>query len=115
MRSKLPCCNTLVVLLIMGWLPGIGFSASAQQHQHLTPAQEQVLERHEDSLKGYAYNIVNAETAADRFIDDSSFIRSLVRSLREPNSFYYPFDSLETISRLYAPDSSFRILDRKST
>ena len=26
-----------------------------------------------------------------------------------PYSFYYPFDSLQTISRLYAPDSSFRI------
>src|SRR6201996_830781 len=107
MRSKLTCCYPLVVLLIMGWLPGTTSSASAQGH--LTPAQEQVLERHEDTLKGYSFNIVNAETATDRFKADSSFIRSLVRALREPNSFYYPFDSLETISRLYSPDSAFRI------
>jgi hypothetical protein len=60
-------------------------------------------------LKGYAFNIVNAETATKRFIADSAFIRLLVRALRQPNSFYYPFDSLQTISRLYAPDSSFRI------
>ena len=33
----------------------------------------------------------------------------LVRSLKIPNSFYFPFDSLQTISKLYAPDSSFRI------
>jgi hypothetical protein len=33
----------------------------------------------------------------------------LVRSLKTPNSFYYPFDSLVTVSRIYAPDSSFRI------
>ena len=92
---------------MMGWLSGISLSAHAQQH--LTPSQEQVFERHEDTLKVYAYNIVNAETAGQRFEADSSFIRSLVRALRKPNSFYYPFDSLETISRLYAPDSTFRI------
>lgn len=107
MRSKLTCCNTLVVLLMMGWMSGTSLSAVAQGH--LTPAQEQFFEKHEDTLKGYAYNIVNAETATRRFLADSSFIRSLVRALREPNSFYYPFDSLETISRLYAPDSTFRI------
>ncbi|HMU73264.1 MAG TPA: hypothetical protein PKD93_11015, partial [Ferruginibacter sp.] len=45
----------------------------------------------------------------DRFTSDSLFTRMLVRALKTPNSFYYPFDSLETISRLYAPDSSFRI------
>ncbi|HEX3934274.1 MAG TPA: hypothetical protein VHW43_06315 [Puia sp.] len=106
MRSKLTCCNTLFFLLVMGWLSGITFPASAQ---HLTPAQEKVFVQHEDTLKGFAFNIVNAETATQRFIADSSFIRSLVRALREPNSFYYPFDSLETISRLYAPDSAFRI------
>jgi hypothetical protein len=33
----------------------------------------------------------------------------LVRALKVTGSFYYPFDSLETISKLYAPDSSFRI------
>ena len=58
----------------------------------------------------FADGIVNAENAADRFRSDSQFVRMLVRTLRAKNSFYYPFDSLETISRLYAPDSSFRIL-----
>jgi hypothetical protein len=104
MRFKL---TTMVVLLMMGWLSGLPLSASAQQH--LTPAEEHFFQKHEDTLKGYAYDIVNAETATKRFVADSSFIRSLVRALREPNSFYYPFDSLQTISRLYAPDSTFRI------
>ena len=63
----------------------------------------------EDSLKGFAYNIVNADSATARFRADSQFIRSLVRTLKLPYSFAYPFDSLQTISRLYAPDSSFRI------
>lgn len=63
----------------------------------------------EDSLKKYAFDIVNARDVADRFRADSMFTRVLVRALKEPNSFSYPFDSLQTISRLYAPDSSFRI------
>jgi hypothetical protein len=67
------------------------------------------LETQQDSLKIFAYNIVNAEEPGQRFRADSSFIRILVRSLKFTNSFYFPFDSLQTISKLYAPDSSFRI------
>jgi hypothetical protein len=66
-------------------------------------------EKREDSLKKFAYNIVFAEESNDRFRSDSTFIKMLVRALKQNNSFYYPFDSLQTISRLYAPDSSFRI------
>ena len=40
---------------------------------------------------------------------DSMFIRTLVRALQIRNSFYYPFDSVIGISKLYAPDTSFRI------
>jgi len=63
----------------------------------------------EDSMKQYAFDIVNAREAADRFRSDSIFTRILVRALKEPYSFSFPFDSLQTISRLYSPDSSFRI------
>jgi hypothetical protein len=42
-------------------------------------------------------------------ISDSIFTKILVRSLQIKNSFYYPFDSLLGISKLYAPDTSFRI------
>ena len=63
----------------------------------------------EDSLKVLASTIVNGREAAERFRADSSFTRMLVRALRTRNSFSHPFDSLKSISRLYAPDSSFRI------
>jgi hypothetical protein len=62
----------------------------------------------EDSLKSFSRNMVFNEEAAVRFRSDSFFVRGLVRALRIPHSFYYPFDSLN-ISRLYAPDSTFRI------
>lgn len=84
-------------------------TAQPAHAQKLTAAEEAEFAKREDSLKGFAFNIVNAEHPNERLRSDSQFVRSLVRSLKLPNSFYYPFDSLETISRLYAPDSSFRI------
>lgn len=81
---------------------------SAEAQPLSAPAEREFAKR-EDSLKGYAFRIVNDSLATDRFRADSQFVRSLVRSLKLPNSFYYPFDSLQPISRLYAPDSSFRI------
>jgi hypothetical protein len=98
--------NTFIFLLAVLVLCAMDQPAFAQR---LTPEQQQAFLRREDSLKSYAYNIVNAETATDRFMADSMFVRILVRGLKQPNSFYYPFDSLSTISRLYAPDSTFRI------
>lgn len=60
-------------------------------------------------MKNYSREMIMDKTAAQRFAADSFFIRMLVRSLKTPYSFNYPFDSLETVSRIYAPDSSFRI------
>lgn len=67
------------------------------------------MKAYEDSMKTYSFDIINARQAGDRFRADSIFTRMFVRALKEPHSFSYPFDSLKTISRLYAPDSSFRI------
>lgn len=60
-------------------------------------------------MKVYCKKMIMDRTALQRFLADSTFIKMLVRGLKTPNSFNYPFDSLETVSRLYAPDSSFRI------
>lgn len=72
-------------------------------------ADKKRLVKKEDSLKVFADSMINAVLPQDRFRADSNFVRGLVRALKTKNSFYYPFDSLQTISRLYAPDSSFRI------
>jgi hypothetical protein len=77
--------------------------------QKISPAEEKQFEKREDSLKSFAYNLVFAQETDERFRADSNFVRMLVRTLRLNNSFVYPFDSLQTISRLYSPDSAFRI------
>ncbi|MEJ7589241.1 MAG: hypothetical protein WKI04_16925 [Ferruginibacter sp.] len=68
-----------------------------------------VLQKKEDSMKIYAEKLIQGFTAADRFNADSLFTKMFVRALVTNNSFYYPFDSLLSISKLYAPDSIFRI------
>jgi len=68
-----------------------------------------ILSKKEDSLKINSYKLINAINSSDRLIADSIFTRTFVRALKTKHSFYYPFDSLQTISKLYAPDSSFRI------
>lgn len=77
--------------------------------QSISPADLKELKKKEDSLKQYGYNLVNAKDAGQRFRSDSFFVKILVRALKIKNSFYYPFDSVQSISRLYAPDSAFRI------
>lgn len=82
------------------------FSLQAQRRQ--PPVQ--LFTQLEANMRNYANDIVNATEVVDRFRADSFFTRALVQALKVPYSFSYPFDSLKTISRLYAPDSSFRII-----
>lgn len=87
----------------------ITFLTSVLSAQEISSANRKELQKKEDSLKVFSDKMINAPDAPDRFRADSNFVRGLVRSLKVKNSFYYPFDSLRTISHLYAPDSSFRI------
>lgn len=77
--------------------------------QTIAPADKKKLQAKEDTLKQYAEYLVTDSFTEDRMISDSIFTRTLVRALKIKNSFYYPFDAVLGISKLYAPDSSFRI------
>lgn len=81
----------------------------AAQAQKVSPADLKALRLKEDSLKGLIKNVILDSFTAGRMRSDSQFVRTLVRTLQIKNAFYYPFDSLKGISKLYAPDSSFRI------
>lgn len=93
--------NLLVVLLLCGLQTSFA--------QPITSADKAFLAQKEDSLQVYADSMINAISTAKRFRSDSNFVKTFVRALRTKNSFYYPFSSLQTVSDLYAPDSSFRI------
>ena len=85
------------------------FISSLSFAQGIGKAEYKILMQKEDSLKEYAAKIIQGINADNRFNADSMFTRILVRSLKTKNSFHYPFDSLQTVSVLYSPDSVFRI------
>lgn len=85
----------------------LGLTAThAQTGKRIVRTQASILE---DSLKTIGQTMVYDQEPTRRFAADSLFIRVLVRALKLQGSFHYPFDSVYMISKLYAPDSSFRI------
>ena len=77
--------------------------------QSLSTMQKKALLEQENILKKQARDIIFSENVSERFTADSLFTRGLVKALKEPNSFAYPFDSIKNVARIYPDDSSFRI------
>lgn len=92
--------SIIALLLICSWA----------EAQTISPADLRILEKKEDSLKHLAKNLIVDSLTAGRMRNDSLFVKTLIRTLQVKNSFYYPLDSVLGISKLYAPDSTFRIL-----
>ena len=78
--------------------------------QSLSTADLKKITLKEDSLKSLAENFHMDSLTAGRMRSDSLFVKTLIRTLQIKNSFYYPLDSVFGVSKVYAPDSSFRIL-----
>lgn len=77
--------------------------------QRISSHEKKIFEKKEDSLKAFAYQILNGRNVEDRFTADSQFTKSFVRTLQINNSFYYPFDSLISIAKVIPTDSTFKI------
>ena len=96
--------NKIVLFLISFFL-----IASASFAQRIPSPEKKNLQKKEDSLKAFAYQILNGRNPENRFEADSQFTKTFVRALQIKNSFYYPFDSLISIAKLVPPDSTFKI------
>ena len=77
--------------------------------QKISQADKRKLTAKEDSLRNLAADIILDSLTASRMRSDSLFVKTLIRALQIKNSFYYPFDSVQGVSKIYAPDSTFRI------
>ncbi len=96
--------RTIALLLLL-------FAATVQAFsQKISIADLKKLQAKEDTLKEYAYYLNTDSLPEDRMISDSIFTKTLVRALQIKHSFLYPFDSVLGVSKLYSPDSSFRII-----
>lgn len=87
----------------------VSFFYLAAGAQRMNAADRRFFALKEDTLKEQSMKLILGKNAADRLMADSIFTRVLVRALKNPHSFRYPFDSVQAISHLHAPDSSFRI------
>ena len=83
----------------------ISFSSYSQK------GNNKLIAEYEDTLKVMAHDIMNAESEKQRRASNESFITNLTEVLKYKKSFFFPFDSLITISRIKAPDNSFRIFN----
>ena len=77
--------------------------------QSLKPKDAKNILNSEDSMKHVVSTILKGITFEDRRKSDSIFTKLLVRSLKTSYSYNYRFSTLDNISILYPPDSSFRI------
>jgi hypothetical protein len=98
--------NSLTKFLVLILL-SVSFSLNV--FSQISSADKKRLREKEDTLREYAQYMITDSLTEDRMISDSNFTRILVRALQIKNSFYYPFDSVYGISKIYAPDTSFRI------
>ena len=83
----------------------ISFSSYSQK------GNNKLIAEYEDTLKVMAHDIMNAESEKQRRASNEAFITNLTEVLKYKKSFFFPFDSLVTISRIKAPDNSFRIFN----
>ncbi|UEG51837.1 hypothetical protein LLH06_12770 [Mucilaginibacter daejeonensis] len=74
-----------------------------------SPDQLAKLRPMQDSLIKLGRQVVNNESDVERKNANYTFIRTLVSTLKIPNSYAYNFDSLKTISIMRSPDNKFRI------
>lgn len=77
--------------------------------QKLTPQDKQSLLKQQDSLRLLGDEMLRGKNDDARKNAMLAFIPRLVRALKTRNSFYFPFDSLETVAIKYPKDSTFRI------
>lgn len=100
LKKKILICLCAALLCI-----GLG-SVHAQK---ISAANLKILKAKQDTLSEYSKYLVMDSLPEERMVSDSVFTKVLVRALQVKHSFYFPFDSVLGISKIYAPDSAFRI------
>jgi len=98
-RTGFMFSRNAILLTLFGLLPW--FSSFAQNKKSI-PALE-------DSLRILASEIRRSDKDSLKSLLNEKYLGLLKRSLDNPSTFTYPFDSLKTIGKLYSPDKTFRI------
>src|SRR5580698_4998288 len=65
---------------------------------------------YQDSLTEMGKKFINAESGPERMNANATFIKTLVRALKIPHSFNFPFDSVKSVTIRNSPDNRFRFI-----
>ncbi len=95
----------LIILVILSAF----FCNTAIASNTIEPKNLQKLLLSQDTLKRLADTILNGDQEVQRQMACYGFIKKLVRALKVPQSYLFPFDSLKNLSKVHAPDDKFRI------
>ena len=74
-------------------------------------AQDASFQKEEDSLRLLSKRIYAVGSEADKLAANAGFSEFLLKVLQEPGIYAWPFDSLQGIGCLRAPDNAFRIFN----
>ncbi len=85
-------------------------AAPAVQKSNINKNDLKKLKLEEDTLQQLSNEFTDDTILDKRREACYTFIPTLIRALKSNYSFYYPFDSIDAISKVYPQDSSFRIL-----
>tara|TARA_Y100001968_G_C19349904_1_gene714073 strand:- start:202 stop:1086 length:885 start_codon:yes stop_codon:yes gene_type:complete len=72
---------------------------------------QKVIQEYEDTLRILANKIIYGKTFEIRKNSNIGFISEIKEVIKFKESYHYPFDSLETISKLSPEDKSFRLFN----
>lgn len=79
------------------------------QNASITQEHSKQLDAWQDSILVHSDSLINALSENDRTSASYKMIKTLVKALKVPGSYYYPFEQLNSVSILKSPDESFRI------
>lgn len=96
--------NITYILLLLS------ISGFSQRNKHaIDSVYYDSIRNYEYQLEGLSYNIINGADENERITSCYYFIQTLKETLKVPQSFYYDFTSLKTVSALRPDDDRFRI------
>ncbi len=105
--SGMPMCRVFLAF-VFALLASSGPSFS----QEITPPDMDKFHIMEDSMVKSSDSMYDAYIPDDRVGYSERFAKQLVRALKIPNSFLYPFDKIKNkINIIYADDNSFRMFN----
>jgi hypothetical protein len=88
------------------------FAALSQKKKggfKMDPVFEDSIRNIEYQLEGLSHNIINSKDVQERRTSNYYFVQTLKKALAIPQSFYYDFKLIKTVSIIRSPDDKFRV------